>query len=105
MKTRLQNQLSAVQEQRKGLCSSLQGTSVTLHTILLGVGGTIFNNHMLKLLRSWVLILKELSNLPLSFMFNLSTELVHTRRILFSPIINSHQKTVSGQACNPPDPR
>jgi len=46
--TRLQNQLSAVQEQHKGLYSTLQGASDTLHTILLGVGGTICNNHTLE---------------------------------------------------------
>jgi len=44
--TRPQNQLFAAQEQHKGLCSTLQGASVTLHNILLGVGGTINNNHM-----------------------------------------------------------
>ena len=32
--TRSQNQLSAVQEQHKGLCTILQGASVILHTIL-----------------------------------------------------------------------
>jgi hypothetical protein len=42
------NQLSAAQEQHKGLCSVLQEASVTLHTILLGVGGTIYNNHTLE---------------------------------------------------------
>jgi hypothetical protein len=43
--TRPQNQLSAAQEQHKGLCSILQGASVTFRTILLGVvGGTIYNN-------------------------------------------------------------
>jgi len=47
--TRLQYQLSAAQQQHKGLCSTLQGASVTLHTILLGVGGgTIYTNHMLE---------------------------------------------------------
>ena len=41
-------QLSAAQEQHRGLCSILQGASVTLHTILWGVGGsTIYNNHTL----------------------------------------------------------
>jgi len=35
---------------------------------------------------------------------NFAAELVHTRRALSSAVINSHQKPVSGQACNPPDP-
>ena len=70
--TRLQNQLSAVQEQHKGLCSILQGASVTLHTILLGVGGTIYNDRTLEPKWSWVLILEELGNLLPSIMFILS---------------------------------
>jgi len=37
--TRPQNQLSAAKEQHKDLCNILQGASVTLHIILLGVGG------------------------------------------------------------------
>ena len=35
-------------EQYKDLCNILQGASVTLHIILLGVGGTIYNTHTLK---------------------------------------------------------
>jgi hypothetical protein len=35
---------------------------------------------------------------------NHAAKLVHTRRALSDTIINSHQETVSGQACNPPDP-
>ena len=35
---------------------------------------------------------------------NCAAILVHTRNALSSTIINSHQETVSGQACNPPDP-
>jgi len=35
---------------------------------------------------------------------NCAAKLVRTRRALSSTIINSHQVTVSGQACNPPDP-
>ena len=46
--TRPQSQLSAAQEQQKGLRSILQGASVTLHTMLLGVGGTIYNNDTLE---------------------------------------------------------
>jgi len=48
--TRLPNQLNVAQEQHKGLCTILQGASVTLHTILLGVGGTIYNNNTLNLI-------------------------------------------------------
>jgi len=35
---------------------------------------------------------------------NYAAKVVHTRRALSSTIINSHQETVLGQACNPPDP-
>jgi hypothetical protein len=46
--TRPQNQLSTAKEQHKDLCNTLQGASVTLHIILLGVGGTVYNTHTLK---------------------------------------------------------
>jgi len=46
--TRPKNQLNAAKEQHKDLCNILQGASVTLHIILLGVGGTIYNTHTLK---------------------------------------------------------
>jgi hypothetical protein len=42
--TRPQNQLNAAKEQHKDLCNILQGASVTLHIILLDVGGTIYNS-------------------------------------------------------------
>jgi hypothetical protein len=40
--------LRDAKKQHKYLCNSLQGASVTLHIILLGVGGTIYNTHTLK---------------------------------------------------------
>jgi hypothetical protein len=43
--TRPQSQLNAAKEQHKDLCNILQRASVTLHIILLGVGGTIYNTH------------------------------------------------------------
>jgi hypothetical protein len=46
--TRPQNQLNVAKEQHKHLCNILQGASVTLHIILSGVGGTIYNTHTLK---------------------------------------------------------
>jgi hypothetical protein len=67
--TRPQTQLSAAQEQHKDLCFILQGASVTLHTILLGEGCTIYNNHTLDPFRELGLILKETRSLLPSFMF------------------------------------
>jgi len=72
--TRPQSQLSATQEQHKGLCSIFQGASVTLHTILLGVSGTIYNNQTLESFKE-VGFDKELRNLLPSFMFILSITL------------------------------
>jgi hypothetical protein len=46
--TRPQKQLNAAKEQHKDLRNILQGAYVTLHIILLGVGGTIYNTHTLK---------------------------------------------------------
>jgi hypothetical protein len=43
-----QNQLNAAKEQHKVLCNILRGASVTLHIILLGVGGTFYNTHTLE---------------------------------------------------------
>ena len=47
--TRPQIQLNTAKEQRKDIYNILQGASDTLHIILLGVGGTIYNTHTLKL--------------------------------------------------------
>ena len=48
---------------------------------------------------------QRFNNLLPSFMLILSITLPNSsRRVLSSTIINSHQETVSGQACNPPDP-
>jgi hypothetical protein len=72
-------------------------------TILLGVGGTVYNNHMLEPIRSLVLSLKELRNLLPSFIHILSItqpSLSMPDALLLSiTIINSHYEPVSGQAC------
>ena len=69
---RLHNQLSAAQEQHKGLCSFLQGASVTLRAIFWEwvAPSTIITRWSLS--RSWVLIFKKLWNLLPSLMFILS---------------------------------
>eukprot|EP00983_Pelagomonas_calceolata_P124540 1161117-Pelagomonas_calceolata.AAC.2 len=45
--TRPGAQLEASQQQHKKLCKQLQSAEITLHTILLGVGGTIYTAHTL----------------------------------------------------------
>jgi len=102
-----QNQLNAAKEQHKDLCNILQGASVTLHIILLGVGGTIYNTHTLKPFKELGLDsqrVKKLASKLHVHSVNFAAKLVHTRRALSSTIINSHQEPVSGQACNPLDP-
>ena len=43
--TRLRKQLEASAQQHSELCKHLQGATVTLHTILLGVGGVMYVPH------------------------------------------------------------
>ena len=105
--TRPQNQMNAAKGQHKDLCYSLQRASVTLHVILLGVGGTIYKTNTLKPLKELGLnsqrVKKLASKLHVHFV-NFAAKLVHTRRALSSTVINFHQEPVSGQACNPLDP-
>eukprot|EP00983_Pelagomonas_calceolata_P122229 1160887-Pelagomonas_calceolata.AAC.3 len=45
--TRPGAQLKASQQQHSGLCKQLEGAETALHTVLLGVGGTIYTAHTL----------------------------------------------------------
>ena len=78
----------------KGLRSNLQGASVTLHTILLGVGGTIYNNHTLEPLQELGLdsqrVKKLASKLHVHSVKYAARQIVHTRRALSETIITSH---------------
>ena len=105
--TRPQNQLNAAKEQHKDLCNILLGASVTLHIIILGVGGTTYNTHTLEPFKDLGLDsqrVKKLASKVHVHSVNLAAKLVHTRRAFSRTVINSHQEPVSGQACNPLDP-
>ena len=94
-------------EQHKDLCNILPGASVTLHIILLGVGGTIYNTHIIRPLNDSGLDSQRAKKLASKLHLrsvNCAAKLVHTRCALSSTIFNSRQETVSGQACNPLDP-
>ena len=91
---------------QRPLQHSLQGASVILRIILLGVGSTIYNTHILKPFKDLGLdsqrVKKLASKLYVHFV-NFAAKLVHTKRALSSTVVDSHQEPVLGQACNPPD--
>jgi len=93
---RTQNQL---QKQHKGLRTILQGASVTRHTILLGVSGSI------KKLGLHSQRAKKLASKLHVHSINYAAKFVHARHAFSSTITDSHQEPVSGQACSPPNPR
>jgi len=45
-------------EQHADICTKYQGTSITFHIILLGVGGTIYYIHTLEAFKALVLLLR-----------------------------------------------
>jgi len=99
--TRPQFQLSDVQEQYDGLCTILQGASITFHTILWGLGGTIYKDHTLEPSKDLGL---DFQRATTSFLHsvNYAAKFVHTRHKLSSTTIiklNSYQDPVSGRAC------
>ena len=88
--------------------ATFQGASVTLHIILLGEGGTIYNTHTPKPFKELGLdslrVKKVASKLHVHSV-KFAAKLVHyTRHALSGAVINSHQEPVPGQASNPPDP-
>ena len=88
--------------------ATFQGASVTLHIILLGEGGTIYNTHTPKPFKELGLDsqrVKKLASKLHVHSVNFAAKLVHTRRALSGTVIDSHQEPVSGQTCKPPDPR
>jgi len=72
------------------------------------VGGTIYNNHTPKPFKELGLDSqrdKKLASKLHVRSVNYAAKHAHIRRAPSNTIINSHQETVSGQACNPPDPQ
>jgi len=66
-----------------------------------------YTTHTLKPFKEQGLIsqrIKKLASKLHVHSVNFAAKLVHTRRALFSTVINSHQEPFSGQACKPPNP-
>jgi hypothetical protein len=89
--TRPQNQLNAAKEQRKDLCNILQGASVTLHIILLGVGGTIYNTHTLKPFKELSLDphVKKIASKLHVHSVNFAAKLVHILDVAFPVLLST----------------
>ena len=101
---RPQNQLNTVQE--TGRCSILRGASVTLHTILLGVGGTIYNNHTLESFKELGLNsqrVKKVAQASCSFC-QLRCQTCSYQTCPFQHCYQLSSETIKIQAYNPPDP-
>jgi hypothetical protein len=76
-------------------------------SLLLGVGGTIYNTNTLKPFKELGLDsqrVKKLASKLHVHCVNFAANLVHTRHALSSITINSRHEPVSGQAYNPIDP-
>jgi len=108
--TRPGNQLEASKQQHSELCSHLQraAAKVTLHTILLGVGGTIYIPHTLEPLKQLGLDSQRSTKLALKLhahSVRYAYKLTSTRRALEKTSHNfHHQGQMWGTASHPPDP-
>ena len=105
--TRPAPQLEASRSQHKDLCKSLQGARITLHSILLGVGGTIYTSHTIDHFSQLGLDSQRATKLAnklhahsVSYAYKLSS----TRRALESISTPHNQGSESGSARNPPNP-
>jgi len=104
--TRPGQQLVAAQQQHADLCRLISAKAVTLHTILLGVGGTCFREHTLNQLKQLGLdqqrALKLARNLH-AHSVQYAHKLVTTRRAIENKNTSHSQVLEPGAFSNPPD--
>ena len=107
--TRPNSQLEASKQQHRDLCRHLSRASaqVTLHTILLGVGGVIYTPHTLGPLKELGLDTFKATKLARKLHAHsvlYAYKLASTRRALEKTFFNSQQGQARATASNPPDP-
>ena len=108
--TRPGSQLEAANQQHRELCQHLQqaAANVSLHTILLGVGGTIYRPHSMEPLKTLGLDPHKAAKLAIKLhahSVQYAYKLTSTRRALEKTYaISHHQGQEWGTASHPPDP-
>ena len=106
--TRPSNQLEAAQQQHKNLCDNqLRGKTIMLHTILLGVGGSIYIPHTLQHFTDLGLDLQRSKKLAHSLHVHsvqYAYKLSSTRRAIENQTTSRNHGLGQGAASHPPDP-
>ena len=105
--TRPEHQLNAAKQQHADLCKLKSAKAVTIHPILLGVGGSIYIEHTLKQFKQLGLdhqcatkLAKQLHAHSVCY----AHKLVSTRRAIGNKNISYDQVLQPGASNNPPDP-
>jgi len=105
--TRPEHQLAAAQQQHAHLCKLIDAKAVTIHPILLGVGGTCYTEHTLKQFKKLGLDHQRATKLARQLHAHSAIyahKLVTTRRAIENNV-TSHSLVLGPSASrNPPDP-
>ncbi len=101
------HQLEASRKQHEVLCKRLKAKKVILHTILLGVGGSIHTSHTLNHLKELGLDVQKAHKTALKLHAHsvlYAHKLTTTRRALEKSSCSQGLGLEQGAACHPPDP-
>eukprot|EP00983_Pelagomonas_calceolata_P085358 1156533-Pelagomonas_calceolata.AAC.3 len=105
--TRPGQQLEASQRQHADHCKLISAKAVTLHTILLGVGGTCYTDHTLNQFKQRGLDhqrANELAQKLHAHSVQYANKLVTTRHAMENSNASHNQVLEPGASSNPPDP-
>jgi len=104
--TRPRSQLEAAHHQHGVLCQHLRqaAANVSLHNILLGVGGTIYSPYSLKPLKHLVLDPQKVTKLAVNLTHSVQYAYCTRRAIEKTFAANHHQDQEQGTASHPPNP-
>ena len=102
------SQLEAAKQQHSELCEQFQGARITIHPILLGVGGAIYTAHTLELFRKLRIDTQRSETLGKKLhahSVQYAHKLTSTRRAIENKQAHHNTGTLVQRAArNPPDP-